>query len=149
MLSPRPMGSSSGKILHETFFDDLIFFVFFHIPDHLNDFFGRQGFSGAGFYSTSGFFLIFGGLFCFPCLDLVSIFITRTFPTSGPVFLQLKQHPSFMRRPLSSSVRAARAQVHLAEVSMAFGSLAKLCCHCCLEGCQGGLFLLPLLGLPK
>ena len=51
-----------------------------------------------------------------------------------PCFLQLKQCPSFWRVTCSSLVRAALAQVHPGVRSMAFGSLANFCCHCCLVG---------------
>ena len=58
-----------------------------------------------------------------------------------PCFLQLKQRPSFRRVTCSSSVRAALAWVCPGVRSMAFGSLANFCCHCCLVGfCPRGFW---------
>ena len=58
-----------------------------------------------------------------------------------PCFLQLKQHPSLRRVTCSSLVRAARAWVCPGVRSMAFGSLANFCCHCCLVGfCPKGFW---------
>jgi hypothetical protein len=52
----------------------------------------------------------------------------------------LKHLPSWRNLAISSSDIAALARVSPGVRSMAFGSLAKCCCHCCLVGF---LFRLP------
>ena len=101
------------------------------------------------FTALAGSSLSSGSSLVSPVQIWVRFFLSGHSLLRWPVFLQLKHLPSFMRRPLSSSVRAALARERPSEVSMALGSLAKLCCHCCLDGQRGGLFLLPLLGFPK
>jgi hypothetical protein len=61
-----------------------------------------------------------------------------------PWCLHLKHLPSFCNLASLSLVRAALAQVHPGVRSMALGSLAKHCCHCCQVG-----FLLPFKLLSK
>jgi hypothetical protein len=58
-----------------------------------------------------------------------------------PWHLHLKHLPSWHSLLILSSVRAALAQVRPGVRSMALGSLAKHCCHCCLVG----FLLFPLL----
>ena len=82
-----------------------------------------------------------------PVLIWVRFFLSGHSLLQWPIFLQLKHLPSFMSLPFSSSVRAAWAQECPSEVSMALGSLANPCCHCCLEGRRG--LLLFGVGVPK
>src|ERR1700675_707715 len=51
-----------------------------------------------------------------------------------PVRLHLKHLPSRRNWAISSSVSAALARVRPGVRSMALGSLAKRCCHCCCVG---------------
>ena len=66
-----------------------------------------------------------------------------------PFLRHLKHFPSCRRVALSSSVRAAWAQVRPGVRSMAFGFFAKPCCHCCLVGRWFGFRGLNFLCPPK